>query len=107
MNKSDRGAIKWTPFNSIVNQRQMIDNLIKEKNKITKPKLSQEQIEKNEQLLIEAFYEQIQVNIDYFKEGFILSTCSEISSIDYTFKKIYLKNNKSLLFSQIIKVSTL
>lgn len=104
MNKNDRGVIKWTPFNSIVSQRQMIDNLIKEKNKITKPKLSQEQIEKNEQLLIEAFYEQVKIKIEYFKEGFILSTCSEISNIDYTFKKIYLKNNKSLLFNQIIKV---
>ena len=107
MNKTDRGVIKWTPFNSIVGQRQIIDNLIKKKNKISKPKLSQEQIEKNEQLLIEAFYEQIKINIDYFKEGFILSTCSEISYIDYTFKKIYLKNNKNLLFNQIIKVYTL
>ena len=104
MNKSDRGIIKWTPFNSIVYQRQIIDNLVNEKNKITKPNLSQEQIEKNEQLLIEAFYEQIKIKIDYFKEGFILSTYSEISNIDYTFKKIRLKNNKSLLFSQIIKV---
>lgn len=107
MNKNDRGVIKWTPFNSIVNQRQMIDNLINEKNKTNKPKLSQEQIEKNEQLLIEAFYEQIKIKIDYFKEGFILSTYSEISNIDYTFKKIYLKNHKSLLFNQIIKISML
>ena len=38
MNKQDRGVIKWAPFNSLVGQRQMIENLINEKNKIKKPK---------------------------------------------------------------------
>lgn len=107
MNKQDRGVIKWAPFNSLVGQRQMIENLINEKNKIKKPKLSQEQIEQNESLLIEAFYEQIKVKIEYFKDGFILNTIAIIIQIDYTFKKIYLNNKKILLFNQIIKVSVL
>lgn len=104
MNKQDRGVIKWAPFNSLVNQKYMIENIIKEKNKIKKPKLSQEQIEQNEKLLIEAFYEKIAINIEYYKEGFILRTTSIINHIDYTFQKIYLNNKKILLFSQIIKI---
>lgn len=104
MNKEERGIIKWAPFSSLIGQKQMIEKLINEKNKINKPKLSQEQIEQNEKLLIEAFYEKVKINIEYFKEGFILSTTTTITHIDYTFKKIYLNNKKILLFSQIIKI---
>lgn len=107
MNKTDRGVIKWAPFSSLIGQKQMIESLINEKNKINKPKLSQEQIEQNEKLLIEAFYEKTKINIEYFKEGFILSTTANITHIDYTFKKIYLNNKKVLLFNQIIKIYVL
>lgn len=107
MNKQERGIIKWAPFHSLVGQRQLIDNVLKEKKKISKPKLSQEQMEQNEKLIIEAFYEQIKVCISYFKEGLIYTTTANITQIDYTFKKIYLNNQKILLFTQIIEISML
>jgi len=107
MNKQDRGVIKWAPFNSLVDQKQIIKNLIKEKEKISKPKLSEEQMEQNEKLLVEAFFEKSKIKIEYFKNGYILSTITNINHIDYTFKKIYLNNQKVLLFSQIIKINML
>lgn len=104
MNKTDRGVIKWAPFNSLIVQKQIIENLLNEKNKINKPKLSQEQIEQNENLLIEAFYEKIKIKIDYYEKGLIITTTANITQVDFTFKKIYLNNKKILLFSQIIKL---
>ena len=103
MNK-DRGIIKWLPFNSIVGEQELIEKTIKEKNKIKKPHLSQEQMEQNEQRIIEAFYEQEPVKIFYFQDGVIKETKTKIINIDSAYKKIYLKNQKTLLFLQIIKI---
>ena len=35
MNKQERGVIKWAPFHSLVGQKQLIDNILKEKKKIS------------------------------------------------------------------------
>lgn len=103
MNK-DRGIIKWMPFNSLVGQKKMIDNLIMEKQKIKKPILSLEQQNTIEEKIIEAFYEQIKITLKIYKDGTILTVTSKISSIDYTYKKIILENNNTLIFNQIIDV---
>jgi hypothetical protein len=101
MNK-DRGIIKWAPFSSLPIQNKMIKNLIYEKNKIKKPILSEEQIKEIENIIIEAFYEQANIKIEYFKNGYLQDTIAKINNIDYTFKKIYLNNQKIIFFNQII-----
>ena len=106
MNK-DRGIIKWAPFNPLTQQKEMIDNLIKEKQKIKKPLLSLEQQKEIEDKIIEAFYEQINVEITYFKSGYIFKITSLITNIDYTFKKIYLNKQKKLVFNQILNINFL
>ena len=42
MNK-DRGMIKWMPFNSVVSNKEILYSLIKEKEKITKPHISEDE----------------------------------------------------------------
>lgn len=101
---NDRGVIKWMPFNSIVEEQKLIEQLVKDKNKITKPNLSQEQIQKNEEKLIEAFYEKIRVTIEYFQAGYLLKTTSKILKIDTISQKIYLEKQQILFFKQIIKI---
>lgn len=53
MNKTDRGAIKWMPFYSLVEEEQLIKKAIREKEKIKKPNLSIEQMEQIEQKIME------------------------------------------------------
>ncbi len=101
---NDRGVIKWMPFNSIVEEQKLIEQLVKDKNKITKPNLSQEQIQKNEEKLIEAFYEKIKVTIEYFQAGDLLKITSKILKIDTISQKIYLEKQQILFFKQIIKI---
>ena len=107
MNNTDRGIIKWQPFNSIVEEEKLIKKVIQEKNKIQKPYLSPEQILENENKIIEAFYEQLWIEIYYFENGFIKKTKSQINQLDAVFKKIYLRNQKILLFFQIIRIHML
>ncbi len=106
MNK-DRGIIKWIPFNTLITQKQIIDELTKEKQRIKKPLLSLEQQQEIAEKIIEAFYEQVEIEIIYFKAGYILKTTSLIKNIDYVLKKVILNNQQNLVFNQILNINFL
>ena len=55
MNK-DRGMIKWMPFNSVVSNKEILYYLIKEKEKITKPHISEDETNEFEKTIIDAYY---------------------------------------------------
>lgn len=103
MNKFDRGMIKWQPFNSVVSGKQMVRDIIKEKNKVKMPNLSEEQRKNIEEKLIIAFYENELITLDFYFQGKIIKISEKIKKIDSTYNKIYF-NNKVLLFDQIIKI---
>ncbi len=103
MNK-DRGIIKWLPFESLTPSKKVINSILYEKSKIPKPILSLEQQQEIEEKLIEAFYEQIEVTLKIYQNGYIKTTTSSILEIDYAYKKITLKNKDKVLFKQIIEV---
>ena len=102
---NDRGIIKWLPFQSLVPNKEIIKKIKEEKNIIEKPLLSKEQQMDIENKLIEAFYEQINITLDYYLNGHIKTIKSKIINIDYVYKKITFEHNLILLFSQIIKIS--
>ena len=52
MHNVERGIIKWAPFNSVVSGNEMLNSIVKEKNKIAMPTLSDEQKEVIEKKLI-------------------------------------------------------
>lgn len=104
MHNQDRGIIKWLPFNSVVSGKEIINNILKEKNKIMMPTLSNEQIEIIENKLLIAFYENIQINVSYFQNGNIQNLKTYIKKIDSIYHKIYLEN-KVIRFEQIIKIT--
>ena len=104
MNNFDRGIIKWQPFESLTPSKKIIQSLVLEKSKITKPILSEEELATIENTIIDAYYCKEIIEISYFKNGFIQKTTSKIQKIDHIYKMVYLTNNLKLLFSQIIQV---
>lgn len=103
MNK-DRGMIKWMPFNSLMNGKTIVNNLINEKSKVKMPILSEDEIKEIEKNIINAYYTQDKVLITYYKNGYLLKIKSHIKKIDYVYKIIYLENNINLLFRQIVNI---
>ncbi len=103
MNK-DRGMIKWMPFNSLMNGRVIVNNLLDEKSKIKMPVLSEDEIGEIENNIINAYYTQNKIIVTYYKNGYLLKTKGIIKKIDYTHKIIYLDNNINLLFRQITNI---
>lgn len=103
MNK-DRGMIKWMPFNSVVSNKEVLASIIKEKAKVNKPIMSDDEKSVIEEAIIDAFYMQNKVNITYYKNGYTHEYNGTIKKIDSSNKLIYLTNCR-LLFNQIIKVT--
>jgi len=91
----DRGMIKWQPFNSCVSTQDMVKEIIKEKNKLELPILSDDQIKIIEEKVIDAFNLKIIIKIEYYYDGLIKKETGKIYSINWQQKKIYL-NNKAL-----------
>lgn len=106
MPSSDRGIIKWAPFESVTSTKKMINDILKEKNKIKSPVLSEEQIKTIENTLIIAYYEQNEVEISYYQSGAIKKLISNIKKIDSINHKIYF-NELTILFEQIIGINTI
>ena len=102
--KLDRGIIKWAPFNSVTPSKELINRLSKEKLKISKPVLSEEQLENLQNNLFEAYNNELESIIRYYKNGMILNEKSKIKVLDLSHNRIILNNNKAIYFNQIITI---
>lgn len=101
--KTDRGMIKWQPFDSVISSKALINNIILEKSKVNKPILSEEEIKDIEEKIIEAYYLQNEVILQVYKNGFFKEINGKIKKIDGVRKMVYL-NNMMIFFNQIISV---
>lgn len=99
----DRGIIKWQPFNSCISQSNIINEIKKERNKKQFPSLSEDQIYLIEEKIKDAYALQLNVVLDYYLDGKILSINGKITAINFQEKKIYL-NQKHIFFKQILKI---
>ena len=100
----DRGFIKWMPFDSVTSTKNLLKNIVQEKNIIKMPSLSEEQINVNETNILRALHNNEEVKIIYFKNNKVYRFTTKIKNIQTTTKKIILDNNNHLSFSQIISV---
>lgn len=83
----------------------MISEIIKEKRKIPKPILSEEQIQELEQIILELYNAYTEAIFLYYRNGELREITGTITKLDSISKKISLDNGKTLYFSNIIKIS--
>ena len=100
----DRGMIKWMPFNSVINGNILVNSIEKEKARISKPILSEEQIEIIQDNILESMINKVSLIFTIYQSGFIKEIKGTVINIDSIKKKIYLDNHKYLYFREIISV---
>ena len=66
----DRGMIKWAPFDSVTGTKKLCNDILKEKDYIEIPELSNEQLEEIENNILSSYYSKS--NIMIFKYNFRL-----------------------------------
>ncbi|WP_439876896.1 YolD-like family protein (plasmid) [Bacillus mycoides] len=83
-----RGMVKWTPFASLPEQFQGINQIIQEQLKVAKPVLDEQQIEEIGRTLTEAIHTKKEVILWYYRNGYIHHEIMDIQKIDLHQKKI-------------------
>lgn len=101
----DRKMMKWLPFNSVINSKILIKDIEKQKSKINKPILSEEQINTLETTILESYYTQIPLEFIIYQNGFLTKTTGTVIKIIQSNKKIILNNYKIIAFCEIIKIN--
>ncbi|MFF2343831.1 YolD-like family protein [Bacillus mycoides] len=103
-----RGMIKWSPFAAMPEQFVGIREIIKEKNKVTRPILTAEEKELIENMLVCSLVSEEEIMITYYEDGYLLSSYMTIVDIDPSNSAVICTdafyNKMKLQFSNIIDV---
>lgn len=87
---NDRGIKKWMPFDSVTSSKKMVQHILEEKNKVSRPCLSDEQKEEIERQIWEGFHNQVPLRIVYFWHGrYQVKQNLIIADINSTLKKLF------------------
>lgn len=98
---SDRGMKKWAPFSSLIEQSICLEEMKFAKNKIEKPKISNEIAEKINAIL--THYKGQEVTITYYYDGYIYKVKSIIKSISLYNRKIILPSG-AIPLSEVLDI---
>lgn len=90
---SDRGMKKWAPFSSLIEQATCLEAMKYQRNKIAKPKLTQDQVEKINFALQSYEPGQI-VKIKFYNDGYLYESNVEIKRIDLNNRILILDKGK-------------
>ena len=100
---SNRGEIKWAPFESLFRVQDVLSKLETNRKKAIKPVLSEDELQAIEATLLEAFHTKSCVLIHYYYEGLSYQKKGIVENIFQ--KRIFFQDHSSLYFEQIIHVS--
>ena len=102
---SDRGMKKWAPFSSLIEQATCLEEMKYQRNKIDKPILTDDQIEKINYVL-QSYQKGQRVKINFYHDGYLYYIENEIKRIDLENKQLILTNGK-LRFENILDIDNL
>ncbi|MCX5775977.1 MAG: YolD-like family protein [Firmicutes bacterium] len=98
---SDRGMKKWAPYKSLIEQDHFLGNMMHDKGKIAKPKLSNEQAEEIDRALRE--YQGGRLRMRYFQNGYVKEVCQSIKKIDLV-DRIIIGSELSIALKDLLEV---
>ncbi|QUW39902.1 YolD-like family protein [Bacillus cereus] len=77
-----RGMVKFTPFAAMPEQFAGIREIIKEKNKVTRPILTDDEKELIENMLLCSLLSEEEILITYYEDGYLLSSYMTVVDVD-------------------------
>jgi len=101
---TERGIIKWQPFDSCYSSSKIIKDINSKKNKVNFPILSEDQLYSIEEKIFTALHLNEIIKLEYFFDGKILNITGKINYIDSNQKKLII-NNKKIYIKQIINIT--
>ncbi len=102
---NDRKNIKWMPFDSLFDSKEVVKEIIQDKKRINFPILSNDEEENIEEEILKYYYANDLINITYYKNGYLYKKKLLITKIDKINKLCYFNDNSYIHFKQIISVN--
>ena len=99
---SDRGMKKWAPFSSLIEQATCLEEMKYQRNKIDKPILTDDQMEKIN-FVLQTYKRGQTVKIKFYSDGYLYFINTKIKRIDLENRKLILEQGR-LDFSQILDI---
>lgn len=100
----DRGFIKWQPFNSVVNAKEIMNNMSKKEN-FSKPEFFPEKEELLEKEIKEAYYSKRIIKLIFYEDNKFKMINTTIKNINTTLGTVELSNHHIISFYQIINIT--
>lgn len=98
---SDRGMKKWAPYKSLIEQDHFLNTMKHDKNKIVKPKLSNEQAEEIDRILREYHGELLRMR--YYQNGDVKEVSQTIKKID-TVERIVIGSEQTIPLKDLLDI---
>lgn len=99
-----RGMIKWQPFSAVVPGNVLVNDILKKKNIVTMPCLTEDKLMELEEKILISLDNQSPIKIKLFRNGRMFLKDGIVGNIDKLSKKITLNDGYSLFFSQIVEI---
>ena len=99
---SDRGMKKWAPYKSLIEHDPALDKIKKDREKVSKPKISIEEAEEINEILVH--YHGQEVIITYYREGKINELQTTIKKVDDIARRILTVDRNTITFSELIRI---
>ncbi|MFA5471483.1 MAG: YolD-like family protein [Acholeplasmataceae bacterium] len=101
----DRGIIKWAPFDALVGYSSLLSELRYKLGKKERPILSDDQYEELNRKLNFAFHHKIDIEVEYYMDGYIKSSYGMIKKLDFIHKLIILSTYEKIDSTSIVSLN--
>ena len=98
---SDRGMMKWAPYRSLVEQSEFLEQMRYEKNKKSRPVLTEDRVEEINRVL-QSYHGEV-VSITYYSDGYTYLLKTKIKRVDVENQQLILPEGK-LKFRDIVRI---
>ena len=98
-NKSNRGMIKWMPYQSLTEQAVSLAKMREGRARVEKPLISSDKAEEINEIL--CHYKGENVRLRFYQSGYILEECGEITMINIYAKALRI-NKKDVPFKDVL-----
>ncbi len=92
----DRGIIKWAPFDALVGYSTLLKELRYKLGKKEKPLLSVDQYDELNLKLNFAYHHQIDINLEYYQDGYTKMSFGKIMRLDFINKQVILSSYEKI-----------
>lgn len=98
---NNRNEIKWTPFESLFQTKDVMQELVRKRSFHEKPILSEDELLEIEKNVLFAYHTRSKIQISYYYQGLTYQKKGIITAIQSN--KLFFHDHSSLYFEQILK----